>query len=105
MKKAILALAELYIDFELFESINLNKTEIRLAGEMNYKTAKEVLRLNMHLKTKKDLSPTAESGGIFLYVFEYKKPHTPNIIVSLVEAKTTNEDTILEKLKQQFELI
>lgn len=100
MKKVILALAELYIDFELFDSISLSPNSITLYGELNYKTAKEVLRLNMEVVNK-----PLKTSIIRVYIFQYKKPHTPNVLVSLVENLTTNEDTILEKLKQQLELI
>ena len=100
MKKVILALAELYIDFDLFETIELTHKEIILHGEFNYKTAKEVLRLNMDLKKHTNF---AIHGGE-IYAFEKVKDQSPILKIRLIHKFSTNEDLILDKLKKQFEL-
>ena len=83
MKKVILALADLYIDFELFDAISLSTSSITLYGEFNYKTAKEVLRLNMELKSK-----TEKPNTIFeTYNFIRKKEHQPDLQIILTKTK------------------
>jgi hypothetical protein len=102
MKKVILALAELYIDFELFYTITLWVDEINLQGHFNYKTAKEVLRLDMQLKDKSITNNEKE----IMYVFIKEREHAPKLRICLVKDinTSTDEDAILNKLEKQFYL-